>query len=76
MTTANSCIPRQTIEDERKRQGLMLFIQTYGNRIYARQVTGKQLPASGIQTNPDYWIIVIDGFPDPDVVPTETITRQ
>lgn len=71
----DSCIPNQSLNSERRRQALMLFVQTYGERVYVEQVPYEWLPSRGIQLNPDQWLVVTDGFPDPDVFPPKKVSR-
>jgi hypothetical protein len=68
-----SCIPNQSLDRERRRQSLMLFVQTYGEKVFAEQIPGEWLPSRGIRLNPDAWLVVTEGFPDPDVVPIHQI---
>lgn len=71
----DSCIPSQSLTSERRRQALMLFIETYGECVWVEQVPDEWLKSRGIQLNPDVWLVVTDGFPDPDVIPINKVSR-
>lgn len=72
-----SCIPNQSLDSERRRQSLMLFLQTYGEDVFVEFAgENKWLPSRGIQLNPDQWLVLTHGFPDPDVVLIDRVSRS